>query len=441
MPLNNKRPSKQRALVLQGGGALGAYEAGVLYVLCKRLHRNKANDYRPLFDIVAGTSIGAMNAAILVSSVVNRGKTWEEGVNELVNFWKDDEKGLSSHPDFGKWWWEGLKKKNIFNASTEAARRYYSVKEYFKHGTPNVCFPLTPEPDLKFADPENTWFLNDSKLLENTIERYSKDENGEKLRIATSWDKGEPRLLVISVDVAKGKTVVFDSYHKKAQDPQNSIYDGDGITIDHVMASGTIPIFYKLRDIGGRKFCDGGLLSNTPFRELLIAHRDYWMKVVGEDEDEIPDLDVYIINVHPSEKDSIPTDLDGLKDRINDITLGDRDSQYDQMVGDLVTDYTQLIDKLNELASSRFLNEDQRDAFKNAFENFLKTEARSKTPEGNPKKYKDLLRGRFKLAQVVRIEPHEYSNSISGKGADFTSQTIMDLIKKGKDDASNVELH
>lgn len=76
-----------------------------------------------------------------------------------------------------------------------------------KHGTPNICSPLTPEPDLKFADPDNTWFANDP--LENTIERYSKDENNEKLRIATSWDKGEPRLLVISVDV------VFDSYHKK----------------------------------------------------------------------------------------------------------------------------------------------------------------------------------------------------------------------------------
>jgi hypothetical protein len=62
--------------------------------------------------------------------------------------------------------------------------------------------------------------------------------------------------------------------------------------------------------------------------------------------------------------------------------LGDRDFQYDQMVGDL----TQLIDKLKELASSHLLNEDQRDAFKNAFENFLKTEARGKTPEGNPKR-------------------------------------------------------
>ena len=78
MPLNNEIPSKQRALVLQGGGALGAYEAGVLNVLCKWLHRNRVNDNGPLFDIVVGTSIGAINAAILVSNVVNRKKTWEE---------------------------------------------------------------------------------------------------------------------------------------------------------------------------------------------------------------------------------------------------------------------------------------------------------------------------------------------------------------------------
>ena len=81
------KPDKQRALVLQGGGALGAYEVGVLKVLCKKLaHRklssNEEKD-RPLFDIIAGSSIGAMNAAVLVSNVVNRNKTWEDAVKEL----------------------------------------------------------------------------------------------------------------------------------------------------------------------------------------------------------------------------------------------------------------------------------------------------------------------------------------------------------------------
>jgi NTE family protein len=47
----------------------------------------------PLFDIVAGTSIGAMNAAVLISNVVNRKKTWEEAAKELENFWIDEKKG------------------------------------------------------------------------------------------------------------------------------------------------------------------------------------------------------------------------------------------------------------------------------------------------------------------------------------------------------------
>lgn len=280
MSLKNDIPKKQRALVLQGGGALGAYEAGALTVLCKQLiDEDKGSNKKdgPLFDIVAGTSIGAMNAAVLVSNVVNRNKTWEEAAKELENFWTDEKKGgLSSTPDFSKWWWDDAKKLKIFNASLDAARRYYSVKEYFRHGAPNVFYPIIPpELDSKFVDADNTWLAYSSNPLQETIKRYSKDENDETnddLRIATRWDKGQPRLLVISVDVAEGKTIAFDSYHTEAGDPENSLYDGDGITINHIMASGTVPVFYKFRDIpkdGGRKFCDGGILSNTPFRELL----------------------------------------------------------------------------------------------------------------------------------------------------------------------------
>jgi predicted acylesterase/phospholipase RssA len=103
---NQDMSYRQRALVLQGGGALGAYEAGALKVLCKKLIEDTKNEQKnePLFHIVTGTSIGAMNAAVLVSNVVNRKKTWDEAVNQLEDFWINEKEGLSSTPDFSKWW-------------------------------------------------------------------------------------------------------------------------------------------------------------------------------------------------------------------------------------------------------------------------------------------------------------------------------------------------
>ena len=64
-----------------------------------------------------------------------------------------------------------------------------------------------------------------------------------------------------------------------------------------------------------RYFCDGGLLSNTPLREVLQAHQEYWNNI--ENKDKIPDLDIYLINVHPPKIDfsQIPEDHDGVKDR------------------------------------------------------------------------------------------------------------------------------
>jgi predicted acylesterase/phospholipase RssA len=61
----------QRALILQGGGALGAYEAGAVQELIKELSKPSSGN-RPIFDIVAGTSSGAINAALMVSHIIER---------------------------------------------------------------------------------------------------------------------------------------------------------------------------------------------------------------------------------------------------------------------------------------------------------------------------------------------------------------------------------
>ncbi len=82
-------PKVQRALVLQGGGALGAYQAGVFKSLYEKIKRNQSDDSNdvPLFDIVAGTSIGAINGAILVSYFLEN-KTWKGSAERLESFWK-----------------------------------------------------------------------------------------------------------------------------------------------------------------------------------------------------------------------------------------------------------------------------------------------------------------------------------------------------------------
>jgi predicted acylesterase/phospholipase RssA len=101
---NSAKPGRQRALVLQGGGALGAFEVGVLKTLYKKLSEEdkKNGEDRLLFDIIAGTSIGAMNGAVLVSQFLKEKErfeseqttfsptlSWKKAIDGLERFWKE----------------------------------------------------------------------------------------------------------------------------------------------------------------------------------------------------------------------------------------------------------------------------------------------------------------------------------------------------------------
>ena len=93
----NNKSIKQRALVLQGGGTLGAYEVGVVNVLYHCIKKD-CNENDNIFDIIAGTSIGAINAAIITSYTKERRKSdnnmsikdsWIGVTDKLLSFWKD----------------------------------------------------------------------------------------------------------------------------------------------------------------------------------------------------------------------------------------------------------------------------------------------------------------------------------------------------------------
>jgi predicted acylesterase/phospholipase RssA len=151
-------PEKERALVLQGGGSLGAYGAGVysgLYQSLSKMDTEQGNKGKPTFDIIAGTSIGAINAAVLVSYVVEN-QTYEGSAERLVDFWNylSKESIVENNPYF-KTWWEYWHTINRAVASGEAARRYYSAKEFGIFGVPSVFYPRGPTHDNKFFDSDN----------------------------------------------------------------------------------------------------------------------------------------------------------------------------------------------------------------------------------------------------------------------------------------------
>ena len=264
---NTDRPV-QRALILQGGGALGAYEVGALKAFCSNLsiedsHSNGEN--RPMFDIVAGSSIGAVNAAILVDNVINpknknvsNSQIWKDAVDSLENFYKKiSERGGTMNP---MWWvdnvflqnplfqnfwpnWANTKKflktqsdlfydspftpdkkiakqfvanspfldKLYFGffpdtwglpASSELARRYYSYLFSVFLGSPDVLSPAMIQPDMKFLDP--FYFTHAFARFNNTYlaETMKKFCNTPlKIKTENSNEQIHPRLLIISVDV------------------------------------------------------------------------------------------------------------------------------------------------------------------------------------------------------------------------------------------------
>lgn len=108
--------------------------------------------------------------------------------------------------------------------------------------------PCKQDPNCSTNCGNNDWLLHSSMPLQQSIQRYA------KLPISTNYEDKQPRLHIFSVDVAEGVTVTFDSY-PKADGSRKSVYGrskneiviyyNDGIGIELVMASGTVPEFYK----------------------------------------------------------------------------------------------------------------------------------------------------------------------------------------------------
>jgi NTE family protein len=529
----------QRALILQGGGALGAYELGVYRALCERLIEKDRTDgarkNRPLFDIIAGASIGALNAALIVHSikkgmneiVQENGKVkdtdipaiWERSVTELTDFWCDITKPfpwLSSNLFKKPWNWANKISKawlenytkyfakyslpldlktNYLNpfylffrpemyspiATGESARRYFSWL-YYPYMTP--IHGITPN----FVQPDTRFFLgiptfarfSNSPMVETVTQHFW---NSEKEPIRTTFEHGEPRLLLVAVDVLDATSAVtFDSYlcETRYEDRRNDIQNTkggknehilnyhDGITMQHVRASMSPNLALeesKLIDEvknETRYFWDGAYLSNTPLRELLHLHRYYWYdkkieddskaktkKGMKEDSDvdeksttwHVPHLEIYIINLYPTIEKRVepPKDADTIQDRELDIRFHDK-TNYDKKVAEMTTDYLILHGQIKNLALKYIDPFDKRkvEDFEKDYKKLLEDDRQthsSKRSASEKRTFKDLIEGRFDVTRVIYIDREDDQDTIFGKAADFSHETIVNLEKLGYDDA------
>jgi NTE family protein len=323
--MSETKREKQRALVFQGGGALGAYEAGVYRQLYNTLS-DQIKEEENIFDIVAGTSIGAINAAIIVSHVIqNRRlhpewsvlKSWQGSAEKLERFWRyqvSSEPNLFWQSNLYIYWADRERWAQRYPqiATKEAARRYYSAREFLMRGAKNVFAPEHRFPiyDEKFMDDNrydainNNWFRYSNSPLKQSIKDYT------TFPIGTYSANNEPRLLLVTVDIEEGETVTFDSYPKNKKgtiryseygyDKETRKYEyrmnyDKGLMVEHVMASASVPLLYDFQRVpknydykrgeeqdlspeNSRPFWDGALLSNTPTRELISHHKLFWEK-------------------------------------------------------------------------------------------------------------------------------------------------------------------
>jgi predicted acylesterase/phospholipase RssA len=464
--MEKQKPDFQRVLVLQGGGSLGAYEAGAFQAICEMLTKEDTKrgfKGRPLADIVAGTSIGAINSTILVSYVIEN-NTWEGSSERLNEFWEylSKESLLDDIPAFTQWWDYLHNNVNHDIATGEAARRYYSTKEFSVKGVPTVFSPLTPQLDTKFFDPQNIWYRFDSAPLKRSLERFA------KFPVATTFSEKDsltqPRLILVSVDVAEGTPVVFDSYEKedgsrKSEYGKYIVQDGkevgftyivrynDGITADQVIASASVPINFGYTTLevesynnvtsnyekNIRYFWDGGIMSNTPLSQVVALHRQYWLKRKGFTHT-VPRLNICVVNVHPVKQDTIPQDHDGVVNRKEDITYSDRTEREEQALL-LVSDFVDLARELIKIAKDNGVKDD-------VINRLLESKTMNHGMAIRPRKYSDILIGQYEIGKVIRVNRKSDQYTISNKIFDFSSKTIKQLKESGYNntlDLSDVE--
>jgi NTE family protein len=266
-PEDSLNPRKLRiVLILQGGGALGAYQAGAY----QALHEN---DLTP--DWIVGTSIGAINSALLA------GNPKATRLQQLKTFWgrvsHDDAVDLARLPD-------AQRRSSVWLSAFDTVLR----------GVPGFFTPrqFSVFPAGLAVDPEEASFYDTSALAKTLDELLDFDY------------LNAPEAIRVTVNAMKVKTGELISFDNRRQ-PLSS---------DHIRASGALPPGFPAIRIAGELYWDGGLYSNTPLATVL---------------DDLPHVDslCFMVDLWNAEGPE-PTTLNEVQTRQKDVTFASRSKRH-----------------------------------------------------------------------------------------------------------------
>jgi NTE family protein len=383
-PRHKKSRNIENVLVLQGGGSLGAFACGVFKALVKKNIR---------IDIAAGTSIGAVNAAIIV------GSKGDHPEKDLEDFWMEI---AESNPMI-------LSDTFTFEYDT-TARRYITKKissasaNAAIFGVPKMFVPrwqsswnweknaslLKEEKGLQYFDPRSWTYVYDHSPLAKTLDKYI---DYKKLNFAATQE-GLPsvlHLIITAVDVMTSKPLVFDNTKIE-------------ITAKHILASSGYPIYgfpwIEVED--GVYAWDGSLLSNTPVREVIsVSPRN--------------DKNIFIVENYPRKIHTLPSNMAEVESRAKDIIFCDKNMDNIKM-SKLVTRHIHLIENLYEV-----------------FEKFDQSKLDPEVVKKIKTEYNTLIDNYgAEIRSVTRVIRSEIESPSVLQNADFSPKTIKELISQGE---------
>ena len=372
----------ENVLILQGGGSLGAFGCGVF----KALANSKIK-----IDIIAGTSIGGLNASIIAGS-----NEQDHPEQELEQYWLELAESINTNLRTTSI--ESLAEYPILGSVTDSSvirriSQVKSLKSFYSAaflGNRKIFIPRW-WPEFAFTDPQyitpNKWtYLYDHSPLVKAAEKYI-DFN--KLR-----PNGNPnvRLIITAVNVLTAEPLIFDSNKQQ-------------ITSRHILATTGYPSsYFRWVEVEkGIYAWDGSLLSNTPLREVIEASP-------------VKDKRIFLVENYPKKCDTLPDNLLEVQHRARDIMFSDKTLHNIQM-SRAITYYLRLIDDLYKMLEDQFSSEkkDENDKFEKLRSRY------KKVSEEHGAEIKDVY-------YITRSErsPSLYEN------ADFSLDTIKASIKDGE---------